>query len=164
MWGADNYSEGFFAAIALMLMAIVVVVVIARSLFIIYSQPDGRRERATAVARSTGRRIALFTAFILAAHYLLNAKLRANAHDCQTQVSDQGGKYIAQLCTLRDGIYVGRVYDAMTHTLLVERTFASPEPQLSWTGEQISFQFGGDDASEVTLPPSLYDKLLAKIP
>ncbi|VVD26525.1 protein of unknown function [Paraburkholderia dioscoreae] len=63
-----------------------------------------------------------------------------------------------------DPAYLGRAYDAKTGELLVRRRFATPVPELEWWNDEISFSRGGDDTSYVKLPPTLYDRLTARLP
>ncbi|MEQ5841056.1 hypothetical protein N0A02_16645 [Paraburkholderia acidicola] len=102
-------------------------------------------------------------------NYWTDFELRSKAHECKKQLSDSG-LYLAELCLLQwnpggDSDYLGRVYDAKTGTLLVERMFQSPVPQVSWwKSEYVLFERGGRGSGLVNLPPSLFDRLTAKLP
>jgi hypothetical protein len=154
---------------ALVLIALVVLVSLVRSLSIIFSQSTERAARVRQIAALSARRIVSLALLGVAVNYWTSVDLRSKAHDCRRTPSD-GGHYIAELCLLRwnpgnDSDYVGRVYDAKNRELLAERTFSTPVPELLWWKEDnVSFSRGGDDSSWVILPPSLYDKLLAKLP
>ncbi|MCX4144786.1 MULTISPECIES: hypothetical protein [Paraburkholderia] len=154
---------------ALVLIALVVLASFVRSLVIIFSQSTERAARVGRIAGLWVTRIASVAVLWIAVNYWIGADLRSKAHDCRKTPSD-GGRYIAELCLLRwnpgnDSDYVGRVYDAKNSELLAERTFSTPVPELSWWKEDnVSFSRGGDDSSWVILPPSLYDRLLAKLP
>jgi hypothetical protein len=169
MMGMQGYSEGMMAFYALVFIALVVLVSLVRSLVIIFSQSTGRGACARRIARVWAVRIASGAALWVAVNYWIGADLRSKAHDCRKAPSD-GGRYIAELCLLRwnpagNSDYPGRVYNAKGGELLAERTFSTPVPELSWWKEEsVSFERGGDDSSWVILPPSLYDRLLAKFP
>ncbi|MBB5398809.1 MULTISPECIES: hypothetical protein [Paraburkholderia] len=90
-----------------------------------------------------------------------------NASQCIKSTS-KNGRYIAERCLLQwrggnDPDYRGQVYDAVSGKLLVRRTFSTPVPELIWLDDEgVSFSRGGDDASFVKLPPSFYDRLIAR--
>ncbi|MPW09047.1 hypothetical protein GCT19_25915 [Paraburkholderia sp. CNPSo 3155] len=90
-----------------------------------------------------------------------------NASECIKSTS-KNGRYIAERCLLQwrggnDPDYRGQVYDAVSGKLLVRRTFSTPVPELIWLdGEGVSFSRGGDDASFIKLPPSFYDRMIAR--
>ena len=169
MMGMQGYSEGMMAFYAFVLIALVVLVSLARSLVNIFSQSTGRAVRGRRIAGLWVTRIAGMAVLWIAVHYWIGADLRSKAHDCKKTPS-HGGRYIAELCLLRwnpgnDSDYLGRVYDAKNNELLAEQTFRTPVPELQWWKEDnVSFSRGGDDSSWVILPPSLYDRLLAKLP
>lgn len=169
MMGMQGYSEGMVAFYALVLIALVVLVSLVRSLVIIFSPSTGRAARVRHIARLWVRQIAILVVLGVAVNYWIGVDSRSKAHDCRKTPSD-GGRYIAELCLMRwnpggDSDYIGRVYNAKDGDLLVERTFSTPVPELSWWNEEnVSFSRGGDDSSWVILPPSRYDRLLAKLP
>jgi hypothetical protein len=169
MMGIPVFSEGMIAFYAFILVALVVLVSLIRSLTYILSQPPGRVARIKRVARMWAAWIAGAAILWTTVNYWNSAELRSKAHDCR-KTSSEGGRYTAELCLLQwipgdDSIYLGRVYNAKNSELLVERTFSTPVPELSWWKEKaVSFAKGGDDSSWVALPPSLYDRLLAKLP
>jgi hypothetical protein len=98
------------------------------------------------------------------------------------------GTYIAERCFLGkpgfyrsdNGRYVARLFEAKSGDLLVENVFTTPVPDLYWTtgfyagdshllhyiGPAVSYQRGGedDDGSHIYLPPSFWDRLLARRP
>ncbi len=169
MMGMHGYSEGMVTFYALVLVALVVLISFVRSLVIIFSHSTGRAAR---VRRSAGLwtvRITGVAVLWVAVNYGIGVGLRSKARDCKKSLSN-GGRYIAELCLLRwnpgdDSDYIGRVYDAKNGELLVKRTFSTPVPKLSWWKEEsVSFSSGGDDSSWVVLPPSMYDRLRAKLP
>ncbi|MBC8728183.1 hypothetical protein [Paraburkholderia sp. UCT2] len=90
-----------------------------------------------------------------------------NASECIKSTS-KNGRYTAERCLLQwrggnDPAYLGQVYDAASGKLLVRRTFSTPVPELIWVGDEgVSFSRGGDDASFIKLPPSFYDRMIAR--
>jgi hypothetical protein len=90
-----------------------------------------------------------------------------SASECIKSTS-KNGRYIAERCLLQwrggnDPDYRGQVYDAASGKLLVRRTFSTPVPELIWLDDEgVSFSRGGDDASFIKLPPSFYDRMIAK--
>jgi hypothetical protein len=105
--------------------------------------------------------------------------------ECKKSTSPDG-IYIAERCFLevqsfRSGYakYVGRLFDAESGKLLAEHTFITPVPDLFWSpgfrsgepvphyiGPSVNFSRGGEegDGSDISLPPSLWDRLLAARP
>lgn len=101
--------------------------------------------------------------------YWLAYKPDSGASECERKISPDG-RYLAEQCLISwggrdDPDYLGRVYDAKTGTLLVRRRFSTPVPELDWFDDgNVSFSRGGDDASYVKMPPTLYDRLTAWFP
>lgn len=100
--------------------------------------------------------------------------------------SSPDGIYIAERCFLNvqsfrsgDAKYVGRLFDATSGKLLAEHTFITPVPDLFWSpgfhsgepvpqyiGPSVNFSRGGEvgDGSDISLPPSVWDRILAARP
>jgi len=100
--------------------------------------------------------------------------------------SSPDGIYIAERCFLEvqsfrsgNAKYVGRLFDAENGKLLAEHTFITPVPDLFWSpgfrsgepsphyvGPSVNFSRGGEDGdgSDISLPPSGWDRLLAARP
>ncbi|WP_310631366.1 hypothetical protein [Paraburkholderia sp.] len=97
--------------------------------------------------------------------------------------------YTAELCFVKFGAYrsgnmeyVGRLFDSKTGTLLAERVFVTPTPELSWssgvkysldgglsyqtTGPSVEFSRGDGGAGNtgIPLPPSMWDRIKAMRP
>jgi hypothetical protein len=119
---------------------------------------------------STGNlpRTAIWAIAIVCVLYAVHLSLRSEATECVREASTDG-IYVAERCLLHwrpggSSSYRGRVYDAKTHALLVERTFDTPVPQLSWSADSVSFSRGGDESSSIPLPPTLFDRITARMP
>jgi hypothetical protein len=101
--------------------------------------------------------------------YWLAYRPDSGATDCERRISPNE-RYVAEECLIswggRDDLYyVGRVCDAKTGTLLVRRRFSTPLPEIDWSDNgNLLFSRGGDDASYVELPPSLFDRITAWLP
>lgn len=112
---------------------------------------------------------ALAVAVGITINYALDIERRLKADECERSRSP-GGQYLAERCLVQwrgpdDSDYVGRVYDARSGTLLVERSFNTPVPELFWwKSEAVSFSRGGDESSTVCLPPTAYDRFNALLP
>ncbi|KIP19773.1 hypothetical protein KY49_3279 [Burkholderia sp. MSHR3999] len=112
--------------------------------------------------------LVLVVAAVAALAYAWDVDRRSKADECVKSTSPDG-RYVAERCLVQwrgpdDCDYVGRVYDAKSGQLLVERSFSTPVPELSWWKNTVSFSRGGDEASSVYLPPSLYDRVKALLP
>jgi hypothetical protein len=101
--------------------------------------------------------------------YWLAYRPDSGATDCERRTSPNE-LYVAEECLISwggrdDPYYLGRVYDAKTGTLLVRRRFSTPLREIYWSDRgNLSFSSGGDDASYVKMPPSLFDRLTAWLP
>ena len=90
--------------------------------------------------------------------------------ECHKSTSPDG-LYVGERCLLEwvpggNSEFVGRLFDASTGRLLAQHTFSTPVPQIEWldyNGEYVSFSNGdgGDDSVYISLPPSIWDRLLA---
>ena len=122
---------------------------------------------APGVIRKCG--LVLLTFVIVAAgiDYTSSVLLRSNAHDCQRKQSDSG-VYIAELCLLRDNghdaDYLGRVYATHGGALIAERTFGAMETGIYWDGGSVAFERGGNGDSLIRVPPTVLDRLRARLP
>lgn len=114
------------------------------------------------------KRVALF-AVVLGGLYLCLFNRTPHGDSCVSSTSTNG-VYIAELCMLTwssrdDPEYAGRIYDAKSGTMLVQRTFPTPVREITWFDDgSMSFSRGGDEAAFIDLPPSKWDRLLAARP
>jgi hypothetical protein len=111
---------------------------------------------------------ALIVALVIVGGYFIVRDPDSMARQC-SRATSPNGQYVAELCLIRWGggsnpEYLGRVYESKTGKLLVRRRFHTPVPELEWWKDEVSFSRGGDDASYVKLPPTLYDRLVADLP
>jgi hypothetical protein len=124
--------------------------------------------------RRTGRILRFSIEFIVISgvviflgNYSINAYRRLNATDCQKRASTIPPYYVAELCSIGDGDYVGRVYDSH-HTKIAETTFDTPGvPRLSWFNDGVDGQtiFLDDvGAGMIHLPPTWLDRIRARLP
>jgi hypothetical protein len=113
------------------------------------------------------KRAALFAAVVVLYFFLIDHTPRGT--ECQKSTSPNG-LYIAERCVLEwipggNSEYVGRIFDAKSGKLLVQRTFSTPVPEILWFDDvSMSFSMGGDKAAFITFPLSVWDKLLAARP
>lgn len=101
--------------------------------------------------------------------YVFEARRRARATECINATS-HNGLYRAQSCLTgvrgNVGDYVGRLYDTRGGQLIAETTFDSMDggaPAFMDDDHAVLFE-GGGDSGLIYLPPSLLDRLHAKIP
>lgn len=143
----------------------------------------------------TMRRKILLTGSVVVAGTACFGLLNPTPHgtECVKSTSPDGA-YIAERCFLGmqsyrsdNGRYVARLVDAKSGSILAERVFDTPVPDLSWSAgfdysdpksafpdpkhprhiaPAVYFQRGGEDGdgSSISLPPSLWDRLLARRP
>ena len=98
--------------------------------------------------------------------YYSFANQRANLDnaECQRQASSNG-RYIACVCHIRNHIVL-RLFNANDEcNMIAERTFANyGEPaRIYWENSKLEYE-DGHDLSIIDLPPSLHDRLLARLP
>jgi len=120
----------------------------------------------------TSSRIALISLLAGAVYFWLFNHTPSGT-DCRKSTSPDD-RYTAELCVLKwrghgNAEYVGRVFDARNGRLLAQHTFATPVPTIMWSryeGESVLFSLGdgGDDSTQVDLPPSAWDRILAARP
>jgi hypothetical protein len=129
------------------------------------------------------KRAALCVA-LLGALYFSLFDTTPQGRECERSTSPNGA-YVAERCVLRwipsfESKYVGRLFDAKSGKKLAQHTFATPVPELRWSPgmdysrnddgvlmhlpPSVSFSRGGDDDSDIALPPSTWDRLLAARP
>jgi hypothetical protein len=150
-------------------MAIVFIVLVTGAALLIaaayvFSQKDGRKSRLKKAARKILAAFCLLFAVTASWRYYLGQSMRANAHACTQQFPSNRGRYRAEHCHLGREQMLLRVYDARTGTLLADRTYwAAEDPKLIWTDDSV-FDLSGPDDMTVSLPPTLLDHMLAKLP
>jgi hypothetical protein len=134
-----------------------------------------------------GKKISLICCILVAgAAYFGLLNHTPHGTECVKSTSPDG-TYIAERCFLGmqgfrsdNGRYVARVFDAKSGSLLAESVFETPVPDFSWStgfyysdlkqaryvGPAVYFQRGGEDGdgSSISLPPSTWDRLLARRP
>ncbi|QBQ98923.1 hypothetical protein [Paraburkholderia pallida] len=110
-----------------------------------------------------------FTIALVLIDYGCEARRRAKAGECMDTTS-HNGLYRAQACiTSVSGnvvFFVGRLYEARTGKLVAETTFDSMDggvPDFMPDDHAVLFD-GGGDSGLIDVPPSLLDRLRAKIP
>lgn len=158
-------SSFYFHLAGVAVLALVVSV--AHAVWFVFSRPEGRRERAMQLA-ATGTRWglalgAMWTAII----YGSDAWERAGAHNCRRlPVPDASARYEAEYCYLSGHKVLVRVYSARRNVLLAQRTFANSGPvRLHWDRDVLVFDPGAvDGKGRLVLPPTLRDRLLARLP
>lgn len=124
-------------------------------------------------------------ALIVGALFLGLVNRTPHGTECVSSTSPNG-TYIAERCFIRmlsyrseNARYVARLFNAKSGSLLAESVFETSVPDLSWSsgfyfndpqpryiGPSVYFQRGGEDGdgSSISLPPSFWDRLLARRP
>jgi len=95
--------------------------------------------------------------------YLWGAALRRTAHECQTE--KESGLYVGEVCFLGSPDATRfRLYDANSGELMAERTYNDLDPGMVWSNDRVYYNMGASPAEYVKLPPTLFDRLRAKLP
>ena len=109
---------------------------------------------------------AIFILLVIAlvAQYAFFVRSRIYANECRKEVDDLR-RYIGEVCYLpyRDGALF-RLYDAKTNKLVAERTYSDIYPQMLFDGDRVYYHLGVSPEEYVPLPPTLLDRLRAKLP
>lgn len=151
------------AAVALLLL----VLDTARAVYRVLATPDARATRARRVALATTGRLLAVGGIWIAIVYGHGAWERAGAHNCRhLPAVDASARYAAEYCYLRQDRLLLRIYDARRDGVLARRTFTSVEPvRLSWDGQALVYDAAAPGAKgRLLLPPTMRDKLLARLP
>lgn len=116
------------------------------------------------------RRIAVTLAALIvlgiAWRYWHDTRLRAacGVRDQVTEYSPDG-RYVAKYCYFRDTIIL-RLYGNDDTRLLAERTYRDTSGvlvSLTWTRNALTYP-EGDNLEAIKLPPTLYDRILTRLP
>jgi hypothetical protein len=110
--------------------------------------------------------IALF-ALVYLCNYLMDARMRRQkAPSCEWDItpSPDNLPYSVRFCYLNKETVLLRLYDSTGKQLLAERTyFQLDRPRISWDTDRLWYDTYPDD-SFITLPPSFFERLRARLP
>lgn len=174
MKGLEGYGTVILLLIGITLLSGIFVVALIRSLCFIFSEKERRKNRLLRIAKIFLNRIVIVTVVGFSLNYLMHAYMRVTASQpCAQSVSDDG-LYIAQLCPLGGGLtpfsvnYVLKIFTSTDKNLLAERSFfysyREKYPFL-WSKSHVGYgDSDGDYEGIIQLPPTLLDRLRAKLP
>jgi hypothetical protein len=112
----------------------------------------------------------LWSIFIVCAswNYYQDASVRAKVTKFHRELSDDEankGEYMAEYAYLPLDRILLRVYRTSDMELLAERTYLYLDAaRLTWTKNSLIYDTSIDNGGEINLPPTLYDRLMAKLP
>lgn len=161
--------------VMLLLLASLIVVIIAiislgRSVCLIFASRDGRLQRSLDIGRIAARRTFLSVVIVAVLgygwSYYRNAHLRSIcAEKDRSSEWSVDGVYAARYCYFKDTIVL-RLYDRRGQRLVAERTYrdTSGDPVRIYWEKSVLLYAEDYDFGRINLPPSLYDRLLAKLP
>lgn len=137
-----------------------------------HAVPDalfGEREKRCMRLRRTAGLSAAVVILTIGACFMVDyiwlAELRRTPHACIEEISSNG-KYVAKRCVLDAGYEYLRLYDNRTGDLVADRTYQC-EASVALNvimGDNMVFDSCAHDAGTIMLPPSLLDRLRAKLP
>lgn len=151
------------AAVALLLLALDT----ARAVYQVLASRAGRATRARRLALAMAGRLLAVGGIWTAIVYGHGAWERAGAHNCRhLPALDARALYAAEYCYLGRDRLLLRVYGVGRDGVLARRTFTSVEPvRLSWDGQALVYDAAAPGAKgRLMLPPTLRDRLLARLP
>lgn len=106
-------------------------------------------------------------ALIQLGSYIIDARTRAaRAPSCEWRLvpNPNNTSYVARWCKLTKDTVLLRLYDATEQNLLAERAyFQLDRPNLGWAHDYLWYDTHPDDAF-IALPPSMLERLRAKLP
>lgn len=118
------------------------------------------------VLRGTYWLAALFSTVVLCI-YLRDAHMRSvGAPNCSWNfiASAEGVQYSARFCYLNKKTVLLRLYDSSATELLAERTYLQLDrPFISWDSDRLWYDTY-PEGSFIALPPSLFERLRARLP
>jgi len=111
--------------------------------------------------------LAALVAFVYLCNYVVDARTRmTRAPSCHWNAvpNPDNAPYSASFCYLNKETVLLRLYDPLGKHLLAERTYFNLDrPFVAFTQDELIFDTYPDDAS-IALPPSLFERLRAKLP
>lgn len=111
--------------------------------------------------------LAALVAFVYLCNYVSDARTRATkAPDCVWDPipNPESEPYTAYYCVLSKGTILLRLYDITEQHLLAERTFSHADwPNFFWKPMGLGYD-AYPDGDLIALPPSLFERLRAKLP
>lgn len=159
----DSAFYFHLAAVALLLLGLAAF----RAVWYVMATPDGRRARARRMALVTAGRLLALGGIWTAIAYGHGVSERAGAHNCRRLPAvDAAARYSAEYCYLGRERVLLRIYGQERDRLLAHRTFTSTGPvQFSWDGQAVVFDPAAPGRKgRLALPPTLGDRLLARLP
>jgi hypothetical protein len=167
---AEGAGIAMLSVVAALIMVCIGMISMAWALRFIVSRRDGRSQRAQQMIKVLLKRIVVGVAaaavLVFAWSYWDRARLRSlvRPSDCDT-VQSADGRYRVRSCYLGSKIIL-RLYEGGSQRLIAERTYSdySHDPvRLYWEEGALQYE-DGDELGTIALPPSMYDRLLAKLP
>lgn len=112
--------------------------------------------------------LAAFAALVYLCSYLSDTRARATkAPGCEWNAvpNPHNAPYLARFCYLDKETVLLRVYDAEGQSLLAERSiFELDRPRFHWELNALGYNDRNYDGGEIALPPTLLERLRAKLP
>ncbi|MFM0015534.1 hypothetical protein PQR46_30510 [Paraburkholderia sediminicola] len=167
---AEGAGIAMLIAVAALIMVCIAMISMVRALCFILSSRDGRSQRAQQMIKVLLKRtvVGAATAAVLVFAWSNwdRARLRSLVRptDCDS-VQSADGRYTARSCYLGSKIIL-RLYEGGSQRLITERKYSdySHDPvRLYWEEGALRYE-DGDELGTIILPPSIYDRLLAKLP
>jgi len=158
---------------AVVLLGLIVVALLVACVFVaisarrVFSKKTDRGKRARIEAKRFVAWVISATIIVIALNYAMDVKTRSGAHEWQQSIStEDGGLYTAEYCYVGFDKILLRLYSSQDRSLLAERMYWYPDSaRLLWTSDSLVFNTNpGSGSGEIQLPPTLLDRLLAKLP
>jgi hypothetical protein len=160
---ANDIWAGFAFASPVIALLLLCYLVIA-GLVALFGARERMRRRFNRMGKAVAVIVAATAGITFFAHYVWLVELRRTGHACESHASE-GGDFIAKQCTLDAGFSSLRVYDSQTNWVLAERTYNCHAGFSKLiVDKQMAFDACAEGDSLIRLPPSLFDRIRAKLP
>ncbi|CAJ0719086.1 hypothetical protein LMG6871_02684 [Ralstonia edaphis] len=170
-------GAGLFILIRWLFFAIAVGLISACVLYFLFQRIRDRSNAGKAEVESAGRPVTesfinrrrktmlLIAVLIIGAQYFLAARDRMGASACEQEKS-RDHQYIGEICLLpyKDGTLF-RLYDANTKAILAKKEYYDLAPKVFFDRDRVYYSMDASrEDAYVLLPPSLLDRIMAKLP
>jgi hypothetical protein len=159
--GMQNYAIGMFVVF----LAIALLVIFIVTLIYVFYSRKGRLIRLKIALKKIGIWFGSIFIVVVSWNYYHDAIDRAKATDFDKELSDNEaykGEYMAEYAYLPGRRIYLRVYRSSDMALIADRTYSYPDAaKLFWSEDSLVYDTRGGSLS---LPPTLYDRIMAKLP
>ncbi|WP_242540448.1 hypothetical protein [Trinickia mobilis] len=161
--GMQTYAVGMFLIFAMIAFLVIFIVTVVY----VFSGREGRGVRLKTALKKLGTWLGSIFVVCTSWNYYQDATDRAEVTKFHSELSYNDahkGEYMAEYAYLPRNRILLRVYRTSDMSLLAERTYSYPDAaRLTWTKNSLLYDTSIDDG-RISLPPTLYDRITARLP